>query len=157
MGCVVLCFAEAGSRITLTGGPYAYVEAVFGRYVGFLAGVLLWMLGTTAVAGVSSAFAEGLGALFGVDGLRVPIIVAMFLLLAAINMRGVEQGTKLIMVASVAKLLPLIAFVAIGVFSSSPTISRCASCPVRRAWPGRPSCWCLHSAVWKRHWCRAAK
>ncbi|BAH38085.1 MAG TPA: amino acid permease [Gemmatimonas aurantiaca] len=120
MGCVVLCFAEAGSRITLTGGPYAYVEAVFGRYVGFLAGVLLWMLGTTAVAGVSSAFAEGLGALFGVDGLRVPIIVAMFLLLAAINMRGVEQGTKLIMVASVAKLLPLIAFVAIGVFFIQP-------------------------------------
>jgi amino acid transporter len=120
MGCVVLCFAEAGSRITLTGGPYAYVEAVFGRYVGFLAGVLLWMLGTTAVAGVSSAFAEGLGALFGMDGLRVPIIVAMFLLLAAINMRGVEQGTKLIMVASVAKLLPLIAFVAIGVFFIQP-------------------------------------
>jgi amino acid transporter len=58
MGFVVLCFAEAGSRITLTGGPYAYVEAVFGRYVGFLAGVLLWMLGTTAVAGVSSAFAS---------------------------------------------------------------------------------------------------
>ncbi|HEY0928538.1 MAG TPA: APC family permease [Gemmatimonas sp.] len=120
MGCVVLCFAEAGSRITLTGGPYAYVEAVFGRYVGFLAGVLLWMLGTTAVAGVSSAFAEGLGALFGVEGLRVPVIIAMFMVLAAINMRGVEQGTKLIMVASVAKLLPLIAFVAIGVFFIQP-------------------------------------
>lgn len=120
MGCVVLCFAEAGSRITLTGGPYAYVEAVFGRYVGFLAGVLLWMLGTTAVAGVSSAFAEGLGALFGVENIRVPVIVAMFVLLALINMRGVEQGTKLIMVASIAKLLPLIAFVGIGVFFIQP-------------------------------------
>lgn len=120
MGCVVLCFAEAGSRITLTGGPYAYVEAVFGRYVGFLAGVLLWMLGTTAVAGVSSAFAEGLGALFGVANIRVPVIVSMFVLLALINMRGVEQGTKLIMVASIAKLLPLIAFVGIGVFFIQP-------------------------------------
>ena len=119
MGCVVLCFAEAGSRITLTGGPYAYVEAVFGRYVGFLAGVLLWMLGTTAVAGVSSAFAEGLGALFGVANIRVPVIVSMFVLLALINMR-VEQGTKLIMVASIAKLLPLIAFVGIGVFFIQP-------------------------------------
>lgn len=120
MGCVVLCFAEAGSRITLTGGPYAYVEAVFGRYVGFLAGVLLWMLGTTAVAGVSSAFAEGLGALFGMENIRVPVIVSMFVLLALINMRGVEQGTKLIMVASIAKLLPLIAFVGIGVFFIQP-------------------------------------
>uniref|UniRef100_UPI0037BEF5F2 amino acid permease n=1 Tax=Gemmatimonas sp. TaxID=1962908 RepID=UPI0037BEF5F2 len=95
MGFVVLCFAEAGSRITLTGGPYAYVEAVFGRYVGFLAGVLLWMLGTTAVAGVSSAFAEGLGALFNMPSLRVPVLVTMFTVLALVNMRGVEQGTKL--------------------------------------------------------------
>lgn len=120
MGFVVLCFAEAGSRITLTGGPYAYVEAVFGRYVGFLAGVLLWMLGTTAVAGVSSAFAEGVGALVGVEGIRVPVIVTMFVLLAYINLRGVEQGTKLIVVASIAKLLPLLAFVAIGVFFIQP-------------------------------------
>ena len=120
MGFVVLCFAEAGSRITLTGGPYAYVEAVFGRYVGFLAGVLLWMLGTTAVAGVSSAFAEGVGALVGLEGIRVPVIVTMFVLLAFINLRGVEQGTKLIVVASIAKLLPLLAFVAIGVFFIQP-------------------------------------
>ena len=120
MGFVVLCFAEAGSRITLTGGPYAYVEAVFGRYVGFLAGVLLWMLGTTAVAGVSSAFAEGLGALFNMPSLRVPILVTLFTVLAMVNMRGVEQGTKLIVVASIAKLLPLIAFVAIGVFYIQP-------------------------------------
>ncbi|WP_411280974.1 APC family permease [Gemmatimonas sp.] len=120
MGFVVLCFAEAGSRITLTGGPYAYVEAVFGRYVGFLAGVLLWMLGTTAVAGVSSAFAEGLGALFNMPSLRVPVIVTMFIVLALVNIRGVEQGTKVIVVASIAKLLPLIAFVAIGVFYIQP-------------------------------------
>jgi APA family basic amino acid/polyamine antiporter len=26
MAFVVLCFAEAGSRVALTGGPYAYVE-----------------------------------------------------------------------------------------------------------------------------------
>ncbi len=120
MSFVVLCFAEAGSRITLTGGPYAYVEAVFGRYVGFLAGVLLWMLGTTAVAGVSSAFAEGLGALFNMPSLRVPVLVTLFTVLAMVNMRGVEQGTKLIVVASIAKLLPLIAFVAIGVFYIQP-------------------------------------
>lgn len=120
MACVVLCFAEAGSRVSLTGGPYAYVEAVFGRYVGFIAGVLLWMLSTAAVAGVSSAFAEGLGELFGIAGLRVPVIVTMFILLAAINIRGVEQGTKLIIVASIAKLLPLLVFVGVGVFFIQP-------------------------------------
>ena len=35
----VTCFAIAGSRVSLTGGLYAYVEVAFGRYVGFLAGI----------------------------------------------------------------------------------------------------------------------
>src|SRR5262245_62346520 len=46
MGLIVWCIADAGRRVSLTGGPYAYVGAAFGSYVGFLAGVLLWMLGT---------------------------------------------------------------------------------------------------------------
>lgn len=119
-GCVVLCFAEAGSRVAMTGGPYAYVEAVFGRYVGSMAGVLLWMLGTTAVAGVSSAFAEGLGALVGMPSIRIPVLVALFTLLAIVNMRGIEQGTRVVVIASVAKLLPLLLFVAIGAFFVQP-------------------------------------
>jgi APA family basic amino acid/polyamine antiporter len=119
-GCVVLCFAEAGSRVAMTGGPYAYVEAVFGRYVGSMAGVLLWMLGTTAVAGVSSAFAEGLGALVGMPSIRIPVLVSLFVLLALVNMRGIEQGTRVVVVASIAKLLPLVLFVAIGAFFIQP-------------------------------------
>lgn len=121
IGCVVLCLAEAGSRVPLTGGPYAYVEAVFGRYIGFLAGVLLWMIGTTAVAGVASAFAEGLGTLFGIPSLRTPIIVAAFVGLALINIRGVTQGTRLIMALSVAKLVPLLVFVGVGAFFVTPS------------------------------------
>ena len=120
MACVVLCFAEAGSRVPLTGGPYAYVEAVFGRYVGFLSGVLLWMLGTTAVAGVSSAFAEGIGTLIGLPSIRTPLIIVTFLGLALINIRGVKQGTRLIVVLSIAKLLPLLLFVGIGAFFIMP-------------------------------------
>jgi basic amino acid/polyamine antiporter, APA family len=120
MGCVVLCFAEAGSRVPLTGGPYAYVEAVFGPYIGFLAGVLLWMLGTTAVAGVASAFAEGVGTLTGIPGLRNPLLISAFLGLALVNIRGVQQGTRLIVVLSVAKLLPLLVFIGIGAFYIVP-------------------------------------
>src|SRR6187401_280570 len=46
MGLIVTCIANAGSRVSLTGGPYAYVEATFGPFAGFISGVLLWMLGT---------------------------------------------------------------------------------------------------------------
>ena len=43
MGLIVLCIADAGSRVSLTGGPYAYVGTAFGPYAGFLSGVLLWL------------------------------------------------------------------------------------------------------------------
>jgi amino acid transporter len=46
MGLIVLGFAEAGSRVSLTGGPYAYVEIAFGPFAGFLSGVLLWIIGS---------------------------------------------------------------------------------------------------------------
>ncbi len=45
MGLILLCIADAGSRVSLTGGPYAYVGTAFGPYAGFLSGALLWMLG----------------------------------------------------------------------------------------------------------------
>src|SRR5437879_1266307 len=48
----VTCFAIAGSRVSLTGGLYAYVEVAFGRYVGFLAGALYCLTAISAVAGV---------------------------------------------------------------------------------------------------------
>ncbi len=123
MGLIALCFAEAGSRVSLTGGPYAYVEVVFGKYAGFMAGVLLWLLGTTAVASVASAFAAGIGAL--VPALASPLLRALllavtFAALAGVNITGVRQGTRLIAVVSVAKLLPILVLVAVGVFALEP-------------------------------------
>src|SRR5215467_12119639 len=63
MGLIVSCFAAAGSRVSLTGGLYAYIEVAFGPLVGFLAGVLFWLMASFAVASVASAFAGSVGAL----------------------------------------------------------------------------------------------
>src|SRR5207237_4167521 len=48
----VTCFAIAGSRVSLTGGLYAYVEVAFGRSVGFLARMLSFLTALGAFAGV---------------------------------------------------------------------------------------------------------
>jgi len=53
MGLIALCFADAGSRVKVTGGPYAYIATAFGPFVGFVSGLLLWMLGTFASAAVA--------------------------------------------------------------------------------------------------------
>jgi amino acid transporter len=61
MTLVVSSFAMAGSRISLTGGLYAYVEVAFGPFVGFLTGVLIYLACLLACASVSSAMAESAG------------------------------------------------------------------------------------------------
>ena len=61
MGLIVLCIAAAASRVSLTGGPYAYVEVAFGPFVGYLVGVFLWVTATTAFAAVTTIFADTAG------------------------------------------------------------------------------------------------
>jgi basic amino acid/polyamine antiporter, APA family len=119
MGLIVLCIADAGRRVSLTGGPYAYVGTAFGRYAGFLSGVLLWMLGTFATAAVATVFASSLGllvpALAG-RGLEIGLLVAAFVFWSLINIRGVALGVRLNVVATIAKLVPLLLVVVGGAF-----------------------------------------
>ena len=42
----------AGSRVSLTGGLYAYVEVAFGRYFGFVAGFLYFLTAILAISGI---------------------------------------------------------------------------------------------------------
>src|SRR4051812_4786509 len=120
MALIVCCFASAGSRVSLTGGLYAYVEVAFGPFVGFLGGVLYALMAAFAVASVASAFAGSVGTLWStatLPAMRALALVALFGGLAAINVRGVNLGARLIEVATVAKLLPLVIFIATGIWS----------------------------------------
>src|SRR3989442_6364323 len=88
MGLIVLGFAEAGSRVALTGGPYAYVEIAFGPFAGFLTGVLLWMIGSMAVAAVALVFATNVAPL--VPALQHPVGAAAFPALVFALLGGVD-------------------------------------------------------------------
>ncbi|HXS27782.1 MAG TPA: amino acid permease [Steroidobacteraceae bacterium] len=120
MGCVALCFAEAGSRVSHTGGPYAYVEVALGPLAGFVAGVLLTVTGLTAGAGVAVLFAQSLASLAAAGPRRTAITAALIVLvigaLALLNVRGVRRGARAVEIVTIAKLLPLAAFVAVGAF-----------------------------------------
>src|SRR3979409_1460004 len=105
----VTCFAMAGSRVSLTGGLYAYVEVAFGRYVGFLAGILYWLTATAAVAGVVNVFVNSRAALVPLLGppiARAALIFLVYGSLVAINVRGVRSGAGAVTVVTIAKLLP---------------------------------------------------
>jgi APA family basic amino acid/polyamine antiporter len=133
MALIVCCVAAAGSRVSLTGGIYAYVEVAFGPYVGFLAGVLYFLMATFAVASVSSALAGSTGALWSAadsPGSRALLIAVLFTGLAAVNVRGVTLGIRLVETLTVAKLLPLLVLVAGGIWFVNPVYLR---------WPGMPA------------------
>lgn len=118
MGLIVLCFAEAGSRVSLTGGLYAYVEVAFGPLVGFLAGVMLWAGITAATAAVASFFADALGALIpsvAMGPARSGALVTMLIALALLNIAGVRGANRFNALMTVAKLLPLAALVIVGI------------------------------------------
>lgn len=119
MALIVLCIADAGSRVALTGGPYAYVATAFGPYAGFLSGFLLWMLGTFAAAAVSTVFAASVGALVPALSGRLPealVLAASLTFWSAVNARGVRLGVRLNSIATVAKLAPLLLLAVGGAF-----------------------------------------
>jgi APA family basic amino acid/polyamine antiporter len=123
MGLIVICMAEAGSRVSLTGGPYAYVEVAFGPFVGFLAGFLLWMLMTFVMAAVATVLVANLGTLVPVlasQEASAAVLVTIYALFAFVNIRGVERGARLNTGLTIAKILPLLLLIAGGAFAIAP-------------------------------------
>src|SRR5438045_1449308 len=133
---VALCIAEAGSRVPQSGGPYAYVGTALGPYAGFLCGVLLWLGITLAMGAVSTVFADAVGGLLPVLGSQLPraiLLIVVIASLAVVNIRGAALGSQVSGIATVAKIVPLIAFVALGLshvraenlaLGSFPSLSR---------------------------------
>ena len=56
IGLVGLCFAEAGSRVTASGGLYAYAAVAFGPVVGGVAGMLALLAGAIGSAAALARF-----------------------------------------------------------------------------------------------------
>ena len=119
----VTCFAIAGSRVSLTGGLYAYVEVAFGRYVGFLAGVLYGITALGAVAGVVNVLVNSIAIVapfLGNPVMRIVVMLVVYGSLVGINVRGVRGGAGAVTVVTFAKLLPLLLFIGAGIFFIHP-------------------------------------
>ena len=58
VGSTAICFAEGGSRIPTSGGPYGYIEAAFEPFAGYVTGTLFWFANALACGGVAAAFAD---------------------------------------------------------------------------------------------------
>jgi len=116
---VVLCFAEAASLFDRSGGAFVYTRAAFGDFVGFEVGWMTWIARISSIAGLSVFFARAVGYLW--PGARGGIgqaatIVLPLLVLTWINVRGVKSGARTAVILAWGKVLPLVLFVAVGLF-----------------------------------------
>src|SRR6478672_11782133 len=137
----VTCFAIAGSRVSLTGGLYAYVEVAFGRYVGFLAGMLYFLTALGAVAGVVNVLANSIALVIpflGGRAMRNKMMIIVYGVLVFKNIRGVREGASAVTTITIAKLLPLLLFIGVGIFFINPQ---------NLSWPGWPGSKALGDSV----------
>jgi amino acid transporter len=119
---IVACFIEVGSQFTEPGGVYLYARTAFGRLAGLQVG-WFWFLSTLAgAAAAANLFVDYLAAFFpaAAHGLpRLLVMSGMVLVPALANYRGVRQGALLSNLFTLAKLLPLVILIVLGIIRFS--------------------------------------
>ena len=116
---LILCFAEAASYFDEPGGAYLYTKEAFGDFIGFEVGWMTWLARVTSVASLSVGFALAMGYLWpgATEGWgRAAVITSSLAILTWVNVIGVKEGAKMAVILTIAKSLPLILYIGIGVF-----------------------------------------
>jgi APA family basic amino acid/polyamine antiporter len=133
---IMLCFSEIGSKITSTGGAYAYIHAAFGPYAGFLANTMFWFVGILADAAIANAMADMLSIYFPfLSGIlfRAIFFLLVFGFFTFVNILGVKHGDNMVKINTLIKLVPLTILIIAGFMGTSidnlkwhslPTISK---------------------------------
>lgn len=118
MGALVC--AELASAFPKTGGLYVFMRDVFSPLVGFLWGwAMFWSMHSGIVAAIAVVFARYTAFFVPVGELGVrAIAVGIILLLSALNYLGVRAGSRVQTALTAAKLVAIVAMVAIGVWAS---------------------------------------
>ena len=117
IGAVTVCFAEGGSRMPTSGGVYGYIEAAFGPFTGFIAGMMLLSGDVLACGGVSAALADVVASIAPKS--LVPIVHAAVIIgvvgsAALVNVAGVAHAARFVGVTTALKLIPLAIFIVVG-------------------------------------------
>jgi len=113
-GTMCLAFCLARLAAVIPGGPFAYVTQAFGETTAFLT---LWsyvVSQITGVAGVAVAVAGSLGHVFPAVGAGpglIAVALGTIAILAVVNLGGARSAGVLQVVATLIKIIPLIAVI----------------------------------------------
>ncbi|HYV84212.1 MAG TPA: APC family permease [Pyrinomonadaceae bacterium] len=120
---IILCFAEVSSRFDDTGGPYLYAREAFQPAVAFEVGWLFWLVRMTAFAANGNLLINYLSYFWPSATTplwRASIVVLVVTVLAVINLLGIRQAAIVSNAFTIGKLVPIIIFIAAGLFFLNP-------------------------------------
>jgi basic amino acid/polyamine antiporter, APA family len=113
-----LTIAEVSVKIPKTGGLYAYLEEVYGKFWGFLCGWVQTLIYGPAVIGALGLYFGSLFAgLFGFSGYEQTILgIISVLFLFVINVLGTRYSGFIQSLLTFAKLVPIFLIVVFGIW-----------------------------------------
>lgn len=120
---ITFCFAEASGLFKENGGAYIYAKEAFGDFIGYEVGFLSWATRIIAFSTMSVGFATALGGLIpslNTVMMKNIIISVIFIVLAFINLLGIKLYEVIQNLATIAKILPFILFIGMGIFYIEP-------------------------------------
>ena len=114
-----LTAAEIAAAIPKTGGMVAYLEETYGPIWGYLLGwtqTVIYFPATIAALGI--IFSKQVLSLLGLSGgMLIPIAIIVIIFLVIMNSLGSKTGGTIQTVATVGKLIPLVAIIIMGLLS----------------------------------------
>lgn len=116
---MALCFAEVAGIFNKNGGPYVYAKEAFGDFIGFEVGIMKWAVGIIAWATMAVGFPTALAKVWPAaanPSTKNMIAILILVGLGVVNIIGVNAAKYMNNIITVGKLVPLIFFVAVGIF-----------------------------------------
>ncbi|MCT3599963.1 APC family permease [Lactobacillus amylovorus] len=113
-----LTIAEIGAQMPYTGGLYVYVENLYGRICGFLAG---WMqvivYGPAIIASVAVFMSIMITNLFGIDAKwRIPVALITIIAIGLMNFLENNVAAAFSVITTIGKMIPIAAIIIFGLF-----------------------------------------
>ncbi len=122
---LIFIFSEVASRFDKTGGPYLYTLTAFGKIPAFIIGWLIFITRIAGYAALINLLVTYLSYFYPAlteQANKFGLITSITLILTWVNYLGVKNSTKLNNTMAIAKLLPLLIFIIVGLFYINPEL-----------------------------------
>lgn len=130
-----LCFAELGASRPVAGGMTVYLSEAYHPALGFVNGFSCFILTCSgSIASLAMAAVEGFRGTLGLNDLAVKVIAILIIVFfTALNLRGAKLGVAFQNFTMVARVVPLVLIILIGVFMGDQSVDMSLSMEGTRA------------------------